>query len=109
MSNSEVQAKMTKVSRLQFSFRYPSSLLYQRLHREIRLWQRLTHDNVLPFHGTTSGFGPHKAMVCSWAQNGNLNDYLRDSELPLRLSDRFNLVRKVSYILSLLLTLFVAA
>jgi hypothetical protein len=100
MSNSEVQVKMTKVSQLEFAVQYPSSLLCQRLHREIRIWETLSHDNVLPFHGTTSGFGPHKAMVCSWAQNGNLNDYLRDSEVRLRLSDRFNIVRKVPYIMS---------
>ncbi|KIM78461.1 hypothetical protein PILCRDRAFT_90617 [Piloderma croceum F 1598] len=85
MSNSEVQAKMTK-----------------RLHREIRIWKTFTHDNVLPFHGTTSGFGPHKAMVCSWAQNGNLNDYLRDSEVRLRLSDRSNLLRDIAAGLSYL-------
>ncbi|KAF8550663.1 kinase-like protein, partial [Imleria badia] len=49
---------------------------FQRLRREIKLWMRLNHTNVLSLLGTTTKFGPFLAMVCPWLENGTLTSYL---------------------------------
>ncbi|KAF8834867.1 kinase-like protein, partial [Paxillus ammoniavirescens] len=52
--------------------------------REIRVWLKLTHINVLPLFGTTMGFGLYPAMVCPWLEDGPLTSYLerRNDSLP---------------------------
>ncbi|KAF8129314.1 kinase-like domain-containing protein [Boletus edulis] len=50
----------------------------KRLRREIKVWLNLKHDNVLPFLGTTMGFGRFPAMVCPWVENGTLTLYLEN-------------------------------
>ncbi|KAF9241777.1 kinase-like domain-containing protein, partial [Melanogaster broomeanus] len=53
------------------------------LCRELSIWARLHHENVLPFCGIAFGFGPLPAIVGPWAQNGTLGDYLaRNPGLP---------------------------
>jgi serine/threonine protein kinase len=65
----------------------------QRFRREVRVWQRLEHGNILPFFGLTSDFAPHSnAMVCPWLTNGNLNDYLGQSAGGLCAAARFQIV-----------------
>ncbi|KAF9245250.1 kinase-like domain-containing protein [Melanogaster broomeanus] len=44
--------------------------------RELSIWARLHHENVLPFYGIAFGFGSLPAIVGPWAQNGTLGDYL---------------------------------
>ncbi|KAF9241784.1 kinase-like domain-containing protein [Melanogaster broomeanus] len=46
------------------------------LCRELSIWARLHHENVLPFYGVAFGFGPLPAIVGPWVQNGTLGDYL---------------------------------
>ncbi|KAF8548432.1 kinase-like protein [Imleria badia] len=48
----------------------------KRLRREIKVWMKLNHPNVLSLFGITSGFGPFPAMVCPWLENGTLTSYL---------------------------------
>jgi serine/threonine protein kinase len=50
---------------------------HQRIRREVNVWIRLSHDNILPLEGVTEGFGPLPALVTPWMENGSLNDYLR--------------------------------
>lgn len=64
----------------------------QRLRRELRVWQRLNHENILPLYGTTSDFGTHASMVCPWLENGNLNKYLVQRGNSLTLPERFDIV-----------------
>ncbi|KAF8836887.1 kinase-like protein [Paxillus ammoniavirescens] len=55
------------------------------LCRELSIWARLHHENVLPFYGIAFGFGPLPAIVGPWAENGTLGDYLaRNPDLPTR-------------------------
>ncbi|KAH0831350.1 hypothetical protein J3R83DRAFT_14012 [Lanmaoa asiatica] len=49
----------------------------RRVNREIKVWLSLKHNNVLPFLGTTTGFGPFLAIVCPWVENGTLTCYLQ--------------------------------
>ncbi|KIJ18501.1 hypothetical protein PAXINDRAFT_97288 [Paxillus involutus ATCC 200175] len=55
------------------------------LCRELSIWARLRHENVLPFYGIAFEFGPLPAIVGPWAQNGTLGGYLaRNPDLPTR-------------------------
>jgi len=70
---------------------------YQRLQRELRVWQRLEHENVLPLCGTTSDFGPYTSMVCPWMDNGSVSRYLERCGDILSVSDRLQLVSLCVY------------
>jgi len=54
------------------------------LWKQVPIWKRLVHENVLPFHGVdTSIF--QLALVYDWGQNGNVTQYLElnpDSSRP---------------------------
>jgi serine/threonine protein kinase len=66
--------------------------IFKRLRRELKVWQRLNHDNVLPLYGTTSDFGPYSSMVCPWVDNGSLSKYLERRGATLTLRERFGIV-----------------
>jgi len=76
--------------------------LNKKLRRELRVWQRLHHENVVPLFGVTSNFGPYTSMVCPWMENGTLNSYLEKTGNTLRLSDRFRILCEVAAGLSYL-------
>ncbi|KAF9241786.1 kinase-like protein [Melanogaster broomeanus] len=61
------------------------------LRRELSVWARLENENILLFYGVALGFGPLPALVCPWAVNGTLNQYLMD-HVDLNLLDRLKLV-----------------
>ncbi|KIJ06620.1 hypothetical protein PAXINDRAFT_91732, partial [Paxillus involutus ATCC 200175] len=63
--------------------------------RELSIWARLDHANVLPFYGIAFEFGPLPAIVGPWAENGTLGGYLaRNPDLPTR--DRVQLLFEVA-------------
>lgn len=64
----------------------------QRLRREIRVWARLQHGNILPLLGITSDFGPYTSMVCPWMEDGDMHNFLQVKEQTLTLSNRLDLV-----------------
>ncbi|KAG2345865.1 kinase-like protein [Suillus weaverae] len=50
--------------------------ILQRLRREMGIWRRLNHPNVMEFMGYAFGFGVSMALVAPWAANGTLTDCL---------------------------------
>ncbi|KAF9237382.1 kinase-like domain-containing protein [Melanogaster broomeanus] len=46
--------------------------------RELGIWRRLNHENVVPFLGIVYGFGQHGclSLVSSWMPNGTLQEFL---------------------------------
>ena len=70
-------------------------ILYQKLRREINVWKRLIHYNVVPLLGITTDVGPYTSvgMVSPWMENGDLNTFLQHST-TLLLSNRIELVSK---------------
>ncbi|KAF8890893.1 kinase-like domain-containing protein [Infundibulicybe gibba] len=61
------------------------------LRKEIRVWKRLKHPNILPLYGTISDpkFGPHIAMVCPWKENGTLSGFLEKNAAVLEPTRRY--------------------
>ncbi|KDQ49294.1 hypothetical protein JAAARDRAFT_51806 [Jaapia argillacea MUCL 33604] len=45
--------------------------------REIFIWSRLTHDNVLPLLGFSFDFSSATSLISPWMSNGSANDFLR--------------------------------
>ena len=50
--------------------------------REPGIWRRLNHPNIVPFLGTTTGFGVDGSisLVSLWMPNGNLQEFLQQHE-----------------------------
>lgn len=67
----------------------------RRLRRELIIWGRLIHGNILPLYGVALGFGPFTAMVSPWAKNGSLTMYL-ESHRDLLIPDRFKLLSDIA-------------
>ncbi|KAG1750233.1 kinase-like domain-containing protein [Suillus lakei] len=66
--------------------------LSQVFRRELGIWKRLRHSNILKFMGTTQDFGPSVALVAPWIANGTLTSFLQNSD-TLEMLDRLRLVR----------------
>ena len=66
----------------------------QRLNKEILVWQKIDHENIIPLLGITFDFGRDgpMGMVCPWLENGNLNGYLDRCGAALALCGRFRIV-----------------
>ncbi|KAJ8591924.1 kinase-like protein [Rhizopogon salebrosus TDB-379] len=67
----------------------------KRLRRELEIWRKLQHENILPLYGLAFGFGPFAAMVCPWAKNGSLTIYL-ESRRKLTIPSRLKLLSDVA-------------
>jgi hypothetical protein len=63
----------------------------QALRRELGMWKRVHHANILPLLGIARDFGVYISMVSPWLEKGSLTMYLR-AHKDLGLSDRHRLV-----------------
>ena len=68
------------------------------LRRELGIWRRLDHINVVPFIGIAYGFGMRGAMslVSSWMPNESLHLFLAKHDSNLDLGHRLGFVRPVN-------------
>jgi hypothetical protein len=48
----------------------------QKLSKEIVMWKRLSHFNVLPLLGISGMGTPDLCMVSKWVKHGNILEYL---------------------------------
>lgn len=69
------------------------TVVRQQLFREIKLWLKLEHENIVPLLGVTDGFSSLPALVSPWFQNGTLTGYLQRKHKMLSHNAKFALVR----------------
>ncbi|KDQ54702.1 hypothetical protein JAAARDRAFT_401926 [Jaapia argillacea MUCL 33604] len=69
--------------------------LQRRLRRELNVWRRLNHENIVPLYGVADDFGPYVSMVCPWLENGSVSKYLERHNDLLSLSQRLQLLSEV--------------
>ncbi|KAG1821623.1 kinase-like domain-containing protein [Suillus subaureus] len=65
--------------------------------RELGIWKRLRHSNILKLMGATSDFGPSVALVAPWINNGTLTSFLHRNNQTLKLRDRLLLLHSRVY------------
>lgn len=67
---------------------------FQMIRRELGIWRRLSHPNIVPFLGTVSGFGRlgNASLVSSWMPNGTLHDFL------LKYNDRLTVAHRLQFV-----------
>ena len=68
------------------------------LRRELGIWRRLDHINVVPFLGIAYGFGMRDAMslVSLWMPNESLPHFLAKHDRNLSLQHRLQIVRPLN-------------
>ncbi|KAK7029504.1 hypothetical protein VNI00_014537 [Paramarasmius palmivorus] len=74
----------------------------KKLSRELEVWRKLEHPNVLSLYGIVSDFGPYDSMVCPWHENGSVSRYLERCGDILSMTDRLQLLCEVAEGLSYL-------
>ncbi|KAF8129315.1 kinase-like domain-containing protein [Boletus edulis] len=68
------------------------------LRRELGIWRRLNHINIVPFLGIAYGFGMHGAMslVSLWMPNGPLHLFLEKHHDNLDLGHRLQFLLDIA-------------
>ncbi|KAG1796467.1 kinase-like domain-containing protein [Suillus variegatus] len=70
--------------------------IINRLFREIKLWLKLEHENIVPFWGVVDGFGSLPALVSPWLENGALTGYLEREHERLSYNEKFTLLKDIA-------------
>ncbi|KAG6329783.1 hypothetical protein ID866_9305 [Astraeus odoratus] len=56
----------------------------KKILREVHVWSKLTHENVLPLIGITTDFDATVSLVSEWMMSGNAHDYVQDKTVDPR-------------------------
>ncbi|OAX35194.1 kinase-like protein [Rhizopogon vinicolor AM-OR11-026] len=75
---------------------------WQRLRREMGIWRRLNHPNVMEFMGIAFGFGLTIALVAPWAENGTLTNHLEKRWSTITSIEQLNVLDDIASGLSYL-------
>ncbi|OAX34041.1 kinase-like protein [Rhizopogon vinicolor AM-OR11-026] len=68
----------------------------RRVRRELKVWERLKHDCILPLLGVADNFGPYPAMICPWVKNGTLTSFLERQQDTLSCQDKFSILNDIA-------------
>ncbi|KAG6379364.1 kinase-like domain-containing protein [Boletus reticuloceps] len=68
------------------------------IQRELGIWRRLEHPNIVPFLGVAYGFGRqgHVSLVSLWMANGSLQSFLGKHDDQLSIAHRLQLLLDVA-------------
>ncbi|KAF8556854.1 kinase-like protein [Imleria badia] len=71
---------------------------HKMIYREVGIWRRLDHKNIVPFLGITHGFGISRniSLVSLWMPNGSLHSFLMQCGDRLTLTHRLQLLLDVA-------------
>ena len=72
----------------------------QMIRRELGIWRRLSHRNIVPFLGIAHGFGMlgTVSLVSLWMPNNSLLAFLAKHDSELEVAHRLTLVRPLDMI-----------
>ncbi|KAJ3504598.1 hypothetical protein NLJ89_g7854 [Agrocybe chaxingu] len=97
----KVAVKVIKIYEIDMEDPARKSRIENRLRREITVWKRLCHPNIVPLLGFVRSFqtgyytSPLLSMVCPWMSDGSLTKYLQARNQHLTLRHRFQLLTDV--------------
>ncbi|KAF8133178.1 kinase-like domain-containing protein, partial [Boletus edulis] len=68
------------------------------IRRELEIWRKLEHPNIVPFLGVAYGFGRegHVSLVCLWIANGSLQRFLGQHGDRLTIAHRLQLLLDIA-------------
>ncbi|KAF9222420.1 kinase-like protein [Gyrodon lividus] len=68
------------------------------IRRELGIWRRLDHHNIVPFLGIVYGFGRHEcaSLVSSWMPNGTLQNLLANHHSKLTVTHQLQLLLNIA-------------
>lgn len=81
------------------------------MKRELDIWRRLDHPNVVPFLGIARGqdFGSdYPCMVAAWMLHGTLTEYVNLCGTTLSLPDRIQLVSSNRFVVLAQFIMFIS-
>ena len=58
--------------------------VFQSICREVHIWSKLHHDNILPVLGFTTKFDETISIVSPWMERGNAHAYVQDVDIDPR-------------------------
>ncbi|KAJ8593068.1 kinase-like protein, partial [Rhizopogon salebrosus TDB-379] len=64
--------------------------------REVGIWSRLVHENIVPLVGTTEQFGPFLALVSPWFPHGTLLRLITEQGAGLNIRTKLNLLHDIA-------------
>ncbi|KZS99320.1 kinase-like protein [Sistotremastrum niveocremeum HHB9708] len=70
----------------------------KRFEREIVVWSKLDHPNILPLFGIVTNMGPHIHLVSPWQDNGNALDFVKSHPDVNRLALLAGAARGLEYL-----------
>ncbi|KAG6329715.1 hypothetical protein ID866_9375 [Astraeus odoratus] len=59
-------------------------LTIKRFLKEVHLWSKLKHNNILPLLGITTEFDMTVSIISLWMDKGNAHDYVQDASVDPR-------------------------
>ncbi|KAJ8593070.1 kinase-like protein [Rhizopogon salebrosus TDB-379] len=68
----------------------------RRLRREVGIWARLVHENIVPLVGTTEQFGPFPSLVSLWFPHGTLHRLITEQGPTLSIKTKLNLLHDIA-------------
>ena len=51
---------------------------WQVFYKEVIVWKRLQHPNIVPFLGVPAKIPPFE-IICGWMENGTITEYVRNN------------------------------
>ncbi|KAG8922677.1 hypothetical protein FRC02_011691 [Tulasnella sp. 418] len=101
--NLEVAIKVLRLkkSNNSISKRPDDQRFMMRFKREVLLWRRLKHRNIVPLLGYATHPSGWPAMVSPWYPNGNVVEYLAQQRDPNRTSLASDVARALTYLHSI--------
>ncbi|KAJ8581558.1 kinase-like protein [Rhizopogon salebrosus TDB-379] len=68
----------------------------RRFQREVGIWSRLVHENIVPLVGTTEEFGPLPSLVSLWFPHGTLHRLITEQGPTLSIRTKLNLLHDIA-------------
>ncbi|KIM56943.1 hypothetical protein SCLCIDRAFT_1219977 [Scleroderma citrinum Foug A] len=74
------QGAMVAIKTFRFGHKSDISII-KGIFREVYLWSKLRHENILPLLGITTKFDHTVSIVSPWMGRGNAHDYVQNRDV----------------------------
>lgn len=99
-SKENATCAVSRIAIVSLNQRQNNITTFQRVIREMRVWSKLKHSNIIPLLGLWDAFAVeasrarYPVAISPWMANGDLHEYLCDNE-QVSLKDRLSMVSAI--------------